>query len=308
MGWNQFVKDYFTFSRKDRIAFIALSIAIILLLIIPKYFSSTQTEYIQVNPQLADAIDSLQSNNVSSVDEVHTNELQYERSITRDFNEGELFAFDPNTLSLEGWGRLGLSDRTIKTINNYRSKGGRFYKKEDLQKIWGLPAGFYKRVQSYINITSPTKKYEPFPEKSSVPYERKERKFAIVSINNADTASLIALPGIGSKLAARIVNFREKLGGFHSVDQIGETYGLPDSTFQKIKPYLKVDVAAVRKININTATKDELKMHPYIKWNLANAIVEYRTQHGNFKSLDELRKIVLMDEATFNKIVLYLSL
>jgi competence ComEA-like helix-hairpin-helix protein len=203
---------------------------------------------------------------------------------------------------------LGLSDRTIKTINNYRSKGGRFYKKEDLQKIWGLPAGFYKRVQSYINITSPTKKYEPFPEKPSVPYERKERKFAIVSINNADTASLIALPGIGSKLAARIVNFREKLGGFHSVDQIGETYGLPDSTFQKIKPYLKVDVAAVRKININTATKDELKMHPYIKWNLANAIVEYRTQHGNFKSLDELRKIVLMDEATFNKIVLYLSL
>ncbi len=308
MGWNQFVKDYFTFSRKDRIAFIALSIAIILLLIIPKYFSSTQTEYIQVNPQLADAIDSLQSNNVSSVNEVHTNELQYERSITRDFNEGELFAFDPNTLSLEGWSRLGLSDRTIKTINNYRSKGGRFYKKEDLQKIWGLPAGFYKRVQPYINITSPTKKYEPFPEKPSVPYERKERKFAIVSINNADTASLIALPGIGSKLAARIVNFREKLGGFHSVDQIGETYGLPDSTFQKIKPYLKVDVAAVRKININTATKDELKLHPYIKWNLANAIVEYRSQHGAYKSLDDLKKIVVVDDATYNKIVLYLSL
>jgi len=115
------------------------------------------------------------------------------------------------------------------------------------------------------------------------------------------------LPGIGSKLAARIVNFRDKLGGFYSVDQVGETYGLADSTFQKIKGSLQLS-GSVKKFNINTATKDELKIHPYIKWNLANAIVEYRNQHGAFKSLDELKNIVLIDEVTFEKIVHYLSL
>jgi DNA uptake protein ComE-like DNA-binding protein len=59
---------------------------------------------------------------------------------------------------------------------------------------------------------------------------------------------------------------------------------------------------------VNTATKDELKVHPYIRWNLANAIVEYRNQHGAFKNLDELRNIVLIDDVTFQKIVHYLNL
>ena len=116
------------------------------------------------------------------------------------------------------------------------------------------------------------------------------------------------MPGIGSKLAYRITNFRDKLGGFYSVEQIKETYGLADSTFQKIKPYLNVNADAIKKMNINTATKEELKVHPYIKWNLANAIVEYRTQHGNYKNLQELKNIVLIDDEAFNKILPYLTL
>ena len=118
---------------------------------------------------------------------------------------------------------------------------------------------------------------------------------------------MIALPGIGSKLAARIINFRNKLGGFYSVEQIGETFGLQDSVFQKIKGWLIVD-GTVQKININSATKEELGKHPYIRWNLANAIVAYRNQHGDFKSLNELKNIAVIDEATFEKIVHYLSL
>ena len=65
---------------------------------------------------------------------------------------------------------------------------------------------------------------------------------------------------------------------------------------------------SVKKLNINTATKDELKTHPYIKWNLANAIVEYRNQQGGFKSLDDLKNIAIIDEATFERIAHYLSL
>ena len=72
-------------------------------------------------------------------------------------------------------------------------------------------------------------------------------RYSIIDVNTADTTAFISLPGIGSKLAARIITFREKLSGFYSVEQIGETYGLPDSTFQKIKQYLKLDNASVKK-------------------------------------------------------------
>jgi competence ComEA-like helix-hairpin-helix protein len=135
-----------------------------------------------------------------------------------------------------------------------------------------------------------------------------EPKYTVVDINTADTSAFIALPGIGNKLALRIVNFRDKLGGFYSIDQIGETYGLPDSVFRKIKPFLKFETNLVKKFNINTATKDEMKSHPYIKWNLANAIVEYRNQHGNFSSLEDLKKVSLITTEVFDKIKFYLAL
>ena len=114
------------------------------------------------------------------------------------------------------------------------------------------------------------------------------------------------MPGIGAKLGARIINYRNKLGGFYSVEQVGETFGLPDSTFQKIKPYLEVD-EMVKKININTAELDELKAHPYIRYHLANAIVQYRKQHGSFRAVNDLSKIMIMDAENLRKMSPYLT-
>ncbi|MFN2440117.1 MAG: ComEA family DNA-binding protein, partial [Chitinophagaceae bacterium] len=256
------------------------------------------------------AIDTLESR--SEYPEQHSADnnptYQYEASESNSFTRGKLFEFDPNILPASGWKNLGLNDRTIKTIINYRTKGGKFYKPEDLKKIWGMPEGFYDHVEDYIRITSVERKNDFRTDYPKTVYEKKERSISVVNVNSDDTTAFIALPGIGSKLAYRITNFRDKLGGFYSVEQVKETYGLADSTFQKIKPYLNVNADAVKKININTATKDELKVHPYIKWNLANAIVEYRTQHGNYKNLQELKNIVLIDETTYNKIAPYLVL
>jgi competence ComEA-like helix-hairpin-helix protein len=238
--------------------------------------------------------------------EENDNDYQYQPNQTKSFAEGELFQFDPNTLSVEGWQKLGLSEKTSKTIDKYRSKGGKFFKPEDIKKIWGMPEGFYERVKDYVVIASLKSNYQQSNFEKPT-YTKPEKKVVVVNINEADTSAFIALPGIGSKLALRIVNFRDKLGGFYSVDQVGEIYGLPDSTFQKIKGLLQLS-GPVKKLNVNTATKDELKIHPYFKWNLANAIVEYRNQHGAFKSLEDLKNIAMIDEATFEKIVHYLSL
>jgi competence ComEA-like helix-hairpin-helix protein len=311
MNGKDFVKDYLQFSKKDRIGLLCLLGLVGIIFLLPRLFAKDTKELSLIEDSaLAVAMDSLQSKSKHQEQYPADNNttIQYEASQANNFTKGELFEFDPNTLPTAGWKSLGLSERTIKTIINYRTKGGKFYKAEDLKKIWGIPEGFYSRVQDYIEITNVEKKNDFRPDYPKSVYEKKERDISIVNVNADDTTAFIALPGIGSKLAYRITNFRDKLGGFYSVEQIKETYGLADSTFQKIKPYLNVNAEAVKKININTATKDELKIHPYIKWNLANAIIEYRNQHGNYKNLQELKNIVLIDEGTFDKIVHYLTL
>ena len=250
-------------------------------------------------------------------DDEKTYPYQYDKTKSSD-NENmivkrELFYFDPNTISSSDWKRLGLRDKTIKTIENYLSKGGHFYKPEDLQKIYGLHDDEYERLRPYIKIESNTSrtnddfastksKDEIQPAKTYVP------RYSIININTADTTAFISLPGIGSKLAARIVTFREKLGGFYSVEQIGETYGLPDSTFQKIKQYLKLDNPLLKKININTATIDELKAHPYIKFSLANPIVAYRNEHGAFSKIEDIKKVMAVTDEIYKKIAPYLTI
>jgi competence ComEA-like helix-hairpin-helix protein len=81
---------------------------------------------------------------------------------------------------------------------------------------------------------------------------------------------------------------------------------LPDSTFQKIKQYLKADNNAVRKININKVTVDELKTHPYIKYNLANPLVAYRNEHGPYTKVEDIKKVMAVTDEIYNKITPYL--
>ena len=115
------------------------------------------------------------------------------------------------------------------------------------------------------------------------------------------------MPGIGSKLAQRIINFRSKLGGFYKTEQVAETFGLPDSTFQKIKSRLSISSSTIKQLNINTATVDELKTHPYIRYNIANAIVQYRAQHGNFAAVADIKKIMTVTDEMYNKVAPYVT-
>jgi len=218
-----------------------------------------------------------------------------------------LFQFDPNTLPAEGWKKLGVKEKTIETIRNYLSKGGKFKKPEDIRKIWGLHEDQVNRLLPYVDIkeTFASISYPVKQEYNTVVHDKKTP--AAVDINLADTTAWIALPGIGAKLSGRIINFRDKLGGFYSIGQVAETFGLPDSVFQKIKARLLITNTSVRQININTATLDELKLHPYIRYNLANLIIQYREQHGNFSTVADIKKIMTLTEEQYNKLSPYLT-
>ena len=141
---------------------------------------------------------------------------------------------------------------------------------------------------------------------SEKPIRHTAKIYAVTDVNLSDSGEWSRLPGIGEKLASRIIHFREKLGGFYQLDQVAETYGLPDTTFQKIKPYLRIRSDSLHQININTATKELLMSHPYIRWPLARSIIEYRLQHGSFHSVDELLQLAQMDPVKFEKLKPYL--
>jgi competence ComEA-like helix-hairpin-helix protein len=314
MNFNEWMKDYFTFTRKERIALIVVIAIIVAAWLFPKVLPPKSNSTLRDTSWITAAKKLQRKQNTSQPDSAENNEnvndFAFDKPATSHANssKGELFYFDPNTLPIDGWKKLGIRDKTIATIQNYLNKGGHFYKAEDLKKIYGLHSDDYERFKTYIRIETVAKNSNEFVKEDDLKKENSKPKYPVIEINNADTSAFIALPWIGSKLASRIVNFRDKLGGFYSVDQIGETYGLPDSTFQKIKSFLRLEDPQIKKININTATKDEMKTHPYIRWTLANAIVEYRNQHGNFLSIDDLKKITLVTDDVFNKIKFYLTL
>jgi competence protein ComEA len=318
---NDSANSFLTFTKKEKRGTLVLLAVIISIFVCAKYiYPLIIKEEALNNTSVFAAVDSLRekqndsqqnygSNNYyNDVDKYHPYEkTDYSKPFT-----GKMFFFDPNTLDIAGWQRLGVKDKTIASIQKYIAKGGRFRQADDLRKVWGLRDDEKERLIPYARIVEQQqKKYASNFENNYEPYEKKiyeKKPKSIVDISLDDSVAFDGLPGIGGGYAKRILKYRNMLGGFYKIEQIAEVYGLPDSTFQKIKPFLKSTGANVRKININTATEDELKVHPYIRWQLAKVITEYKKQHGNYNSLDDLKKIMIIDENIFNKIYPYLTL
>jgi len=312
--FKKFISDYLSFTRKERTGIIVILALILLFITLPFFYplfihrkandhSAFEKDIASLTIKQADSSDK---------DDNENNYRHYYPSQQKNYNDrsikGDLFSFDPNTLSAEGWKKLGVRDKTIATIQNYLSKGGKFRHPEDIGKIWGLHEDEVQRLLPYVSIAEQGSSFASDKKSfENKPYEKKENKIVSFDINTADTSAFIALPGIGSKLANRIIAFRDKLGGFYKVDQVGETFALADSVFQKIRTNLKLIDPKVKQININTASVDEMKQHPYIRYALANAIVQYRSQHGKFSSIADIRKIMIVTDEIYNKLVSYLT-
>lgn len=313
---KNFIKSYFDFSKQERRGILTLILIIIAVSFLPKVFPYFIKPKVQNTDAFEKDIAKLVLKQQDSSRNFYVN--NYEEDNFQNYHQpnyksyvikGEIFYFDPNTISAADWKRLGVRDKTIATIQNYLSKGGRFYKPEDIAKIWGFFPNEVDRLLPYIQIApngnyATNSNYSTYENKT---YDKPKYTPKIVDINTADTSAYIELPGIGSKLANRIVNYRDKLGGFYKIEQVAEAFGLTDSTFQKIKDRLVVNNKTVKQININTATIEELKAHPYLKQNLAKVIFNYKTQHGNYQSINDLKKIMIIDEEVFAKISPYLT-
>lgn len=299
-------KNYFIFTRKERTAILVLLFIILGMVLVPYYLPEKPLDMELVQASIESKAETPIAENLFPTGNRPREKFHSSETFTT-------FPFDPNTLSEDGWRKLGIRDKTIATIRKFIERGGKFREPGDIRKIYGLTEQDAERLKPFVTISSPRKSaFERIPASNYgtaslvKPYSSGPGK--IIEINGADSTDFESLPGIGYKLAARIIQFRNRLGGFHSVAQIGETYGLKDSTFQKIRRYLICDTGKIQRIDVNTASLNEMKQHPYIRWQLGKLIVEYRDQHGRFQLPEDLMKIEGIDSGTLEKLLPYLRL
>lgn len=129
----------------------------------------------------------------------------------------------------------------------------------------------------------------------------------LIDLNTTDTAELICLPGIGSVYAARIVKYRNLLGGFHSSQQLLEVYGLPEETVERIAGSFQVEPSAIKKIKINFAGYGDLIRHPYLSKTEVREILKYRRFNGRIRDKEQLREICTMGDAEVERIAPYIE-
>jgi competence ComEA-like helix-hairpin-helix protein len=187
----------------------------------------------------------------------------------------------------QGLRKMGLPPGLAKNWGRYVEKGGQFRKTEDIRKLYGMTDTWFERLKPFVQLPVRADTSSNLARTAPPPQKRPCRP---LSINTADSAEWERLPGIGAILAGRIVLFRERLGGFVQVSQVGEVYGLRDSVFQMLSPCLERS-GPVRKLQLNQAGLEELGTHPYIGYKLARAILAYRTQHGPFQTIEDLLAI-----------------
>jgi DNA uptake protein ComE-like DNA-binding protein len=305
------INDFFDFAKTESRGIMVLLVLVLILIasniIISKLsinqtsdFASFQKEIITFESRQKFLADSIAQNRKKwgKIEKDEVSFFSVDKSIIK--NLLTPFPFNPNNLSEELWKKMGLSDKQIKSIKNFESKGGKFKTKEDFQKMYTISAEEYSIIEPFITI----------PQDSVPKYTPKKVKFASVKIdlNIADTNDLQKIPGIGPSLARRIYNQRLKLGGFYEMDQLNEIYGIDSARYAKVTPFLFANQSKITKININTADVKELVKHPYLDLYMAKSIVVHRNKIGKYTSVAQIKNAALIYDELYQKLFPYLSI
>ncbi|MCD4774394.1 MAG: helix-hairpin-helix domain-containing protein, partial [Bacteroidales bacterium] len=298
-------KEYFSFNKRERQGiFVLLSLILTLLLInvlLPKFTYNTEFDSSEFEKEML-FFEKSRDRYFDSLNNIRQMKLISESND----QQIKLFKFDPNHLSAEEWKKLGLSEKQIKVINNYKEKGGKFYKKEDLKKIYSISESKYKLLEPFITIPTKKKQQRKKQQKETIKKTQVKKKI-IIELNSADSAGLTKLYGIGPAFSSRIIKYRNLLGGFYSKDQLLEIYGFDSTRLKMIIKNISVETEKIKKININNAGFKELLRHPYISYELTSQIFKLKNKQGQLKNIKQLKKIDLVNDSLFQKLVPYLS-
>jgi competence ComEA-like helix-hairpin-helix protein len=206
--------------------------------------------------------------------------------------------FDPNHANKDDLISLGFKAWQAENIIKYRNRGGIFKTPEDLEKIYGLDDELIETVKPFVRID-----IENIPE---VKESFNEKQNISILLNSADEIELQKINGIGPSYSKRIVEYRNKLGGYINIEQLKEVYGITPELYNQIKDYFIIETQSINKININTADFKTLITHPYINQENTKTILNYREFSGTINSFDDLLKQKAITQEFYDKVSPYI--
>ena len=282
------LRKWFSFSKGERVAIITI-LALILLLILACLFRPSRKS---LSNESLHNLDSLLSLRKAAI------EQQQQADKPQELAELHPFPFNPNTLTEEEWLQMGLTDRQVRNIMNYKAKGGKFYSKNDLGKLYTISEEEFAQLEPFIVLPEVVRERGGKSSSSrggvstgsmtasAAPTEKKT--ISIVDLNTVDSTTLVELPQIGPYTAVRIIEFREKLGGFIDKEQLRDVKGMDDARFAAIQPYINLGAVEIRKVDVNRADFKTLVHHPYLSYEQVKRIVNQREKRGMIKNWAQL--------------------
>jgi competence protein ComEA len=299
---KNFLKEYFSYSRRERNGIILL-LAIILIitiayLLLPLIKTNQEFNLEKYESKLDDFEKSLEH-----IKKHNSYEIK-KKSGVKNNGKHKLFIFNPNTANFNDLRKLGFKENVIKNIIKYRNKGGYFNRKEDLLKIYSIDTSLYYRLVNFIYLNH-TDSIDTYVEESFNSKSYKDN--GPVNINKADANLISVILGTENQLSERIIKYRNLLGGFVNKNQFDEIYGFNREEYNLTINYVFIDTTLIRKININKTDEFTLDNHPYLNKYYAKAIIKYRDFKGEIKSINELSVNNILPENIFLRIKPYLS-
>ncbi len=303
---RKFFRNYFSFNQVEVKGIRAL--LVVLVCLIGTYFLVPvvlRSNHKFDTSQYQAKVDSFMAH--SAVDTVSDEEIRlnkghyyskYNKPLKDENGNFIMRPFDPNGLPAEIWMQMGLSEKQAAVIKSFEAKGGKFKIKDDLKKMIVISDNFYKKI-------------EPFLVFAEINDEVVTDHPALsLDINHASKEDFMMLNGIKDFVAEGIVKYRNRLGGFTSVDQLKEIKVMMyvnERITNNLESHFFITSYSIKKININLAEWTEMAPHPYLGGEIATQIINYRKKNGIFKNADDFKKASLVDDVIYAKLVPYLS-
>lgn len=281
------MKNYFTFSKGQKIGVTAIAICIVgFTILLNKENKITIPDPFMVDVSQYQIMED--DSNQNKYFDKKVSSVKY-----------SLQSFDPNMYKVSDWEKIGFSAKQAKSIVSFKNKLKGFKRKEDLKKSFVIDDAKYAELEPYIQIDE-TYYIEPNSNNKYIKETNNgiNKEVVQIELNSANKTDLVKIKGIGEYTAGNILKYKKEIGGYHSVIQLKEVYGISDENYELIIPQISINSSNISKINVNVLSISDLKKHPYISWGCAKAIIDQR-----FKGkLTSIQFLLYNDELTQDEI------
>jgi DNA uptake protein ComE-like DNA-binding protein len=290
------LKEYFIYNKQQRLG-LTLLVGLIVFVQLAYFFTDfTPTNKITINEKqwlaMQTEIDSL-------------------KSISED-NTYKIYPFNPNFITdFKGY-KLGMSVAEINRLLAFRKTGKFANSAEEFQQVTKISDSLLAKMKPYFKFPNWVKdknnSYIAYSKSEYKPYNKEVKKIIVQDINKATKEDLMKIFGVGDAISERIIKQREVLGGFVSMEQMNDVWGLSPEVIYELNKHFKIEaMPVIDKININNASTKELMKLSYFRYPLAREIITYRSMNGEIKSAEDLTKIKGFPVEKVKIIALYLT-